>query len=87
MKSWGINRVVIVLAEPGGGKTTSMRQLAARYGDRITLCEASEVWADKPSALLSTMLRQLGRLNRQFRQLIAWTCCKGKVERNPVAVW
>ena len=62
MKSWGINRVVIVLAEPGGGKTTSMRQLAARYGDRITLCEASEVWADKPSALLSTMLRQLGEI-------------------------
>lgn len=60
MKNWGINRIVIVLAEPGCGKTTAMRRLAAKYTDRVIICEATDVWADKPSALLGAMLKQLG---------------------------
>lgn len=62
MKSWGINRVVIVLGEPGAGKTTSMRYLAQRYGERLTMVEASDVWADKPSALLGALAEQLGEI-------------------------
>lgn len=62
MKTWGINRVVIVLAEPGCGKTTSMRRLEAKYTGRIVMTEASDVWADRPSALLSSMLEQLGEI-------------------------
>lgn len=60
MRNWGINRVVIVLAEPGMGKTTAARRLAARYTERICTCEATDVWADKPGALIREMLKQLG---------------------------
>lgn len=62
MKNWGINRVVIVLGEPGAGKTKSIKHLAGRYPDRVLICEASDVWADKPSALLAAMLEQLGEM-------------------------
>jgi len=62
MKSWGINRVVIVLGEPGAGKTTSMRYLAERYGERLLAVEASDVWADKPTALLGALAEELGEI-------------------------
>lgn len=60
MKSWGTNRVVIVQGASGIGKSTILRILAGRYGSRIVLCEASEVWGDKPVAMLGAMLRSLG---------------------------
>ncbi|MGI5868665.1 MAG: AAA family ATPase [Kiritimatiellia bacterium] len=60
MKSWGSNRVVIVQGASGVGKTTALRIVAGRYGDRIAACEASEVWNDKPAAMLGAMLRALG---------------------------
>lgn len=62
MRTWGINRVVIVLGEPGAGKTTSMRYLGERYGERLVMVEASDVWADKPSALLGAIAEQLGEI-------------------------
>lgn len=60
MRNWGINRVVIVLGEPGMGKTTAIRRLAAKYTDRVLFVEATDVWKDNPSPLLKAMLRQLG---------------------------
>ena len=60
MKSWGSNRVVIVQGASGTGKTTALRIIAGRYGERVAVCEAADVWTDKPSAMLGAMLRALG---------------------------
>lgn len=60
IKSWGSNRVVIVQGASGTGKTTAIRIIAGRYGQRVAVCEAAEVWNDKPAAMLGAMLRALG---------------------------
>ncbi len=56
----GSNRVVIVQGASGTGKTTALRIIAGRYGERVAVCEAADVWNDKPSAMLGAMLRALG---------------------------
>ena len=60
MRNWGINRVVIVLGEPGMGKTTAIRRLAARYTDRVLWVEATDVWKDNPAPFIKAILKQLG---------------------------
>lgn len=62
VQSAGTNRVVVIQGESGVGKTTAIRILAGRYGAaRILPVEASDVWGDRPSALLGEILRALGR--------------------------
>ena len=60
MKSEGSNRVVLVQGPSGIGKTTAARVLAGKLGARVMMIEASDVWADKPSALLGAILRAFG---------------------------
>ncbi len=60
MRSWGINRVVIMQAESGDGKSTAARILAAKLGDRVATVEAADAWGDKPGAFLGAVLRALG---------------------------
>lgn len=60
MKTNGTNRVVILQAPSGCGKTTALRMLCGKYGQRIVRVEASDAWSDKPSALLGAILRALG---------------------------
>lgn len=60
MKSWGLNRVVIVQGASGIGKTTALRIVAGRYGARVAVCEASTVWGDRPVAMLGKMMQALG---------------------------
>ena len=55
-RAWDVNRVVMLQAESGAGKSTAGRILAARYGDRIVWVEASEAWNDKPRNLLAEVL-------------------------------
>lgn len=62
VQSAGTNRVVVIQGESGAGKTTAIRILAGRYGQaRVLAVEASDVWGDRPSALLGEILRALGR--------------------------
>jgi len=60
MKSWGLDRVVFVDAESGAGKTTAAKILCAKYGSRLMMIEATDMWNDSPRAFLSEMLIALG---------------------------
>jgi energy-coupling factor transporter ATP-binding protein EcfA2 len=59
-KCSGTNRVVIVQGASGIGKSTALRMLTGKYGQRIVTVEASDAWGDRPSALLGSLLRALG---------------------------
>lgn len=61
MRSCGNNRVVIVQGQSGIGKTSAIECIAQRYGSRVVRVEASEVWEDRPRALLGAILRALGQ--------------------------
>lgn len=60
MRCNGTNRVVIVQAPSGGGKTTALRMLCGKYGTRIVPVEAADAWSDRPASLLGAVLRALG---------------------------
>ena len=60
-KSVGMNRVLIVQGASGVGKSTALRVLTGKYGQRIISVEASDAWGDRPAALLGALLRALGR--------------------------
>lgn len=66
MKSWGMDRVVFVDGDSGAGKTTAARVLCGKYGTRIVMVEATDMWNDSPSAMLAEVLRELG-----------WESCAG----------
>lgn len=61
MRSAGNNRVVIVQGQSGIGKTSAIECIVRRYGSRVIRVEASEVWDDRPRALLGAILRALGQ--------------------------
>ena len=60
MKTEGTNRVVLIQGPSGIGKTTAARVLVNQCGGRAMMIEASDVWNDRPSALLGAILRALG---------------------------
>lgn len=60
-KSVGMNRVLIVQGASGVGKSTALRVLTGKYGQRIISVEASDAWGDRPAALLGALLRALGQ--------------------------
>jgi len=62
MRSWGLDRVTFVDGESGTGKTTAARMLCAKYGTRLMMVEATEVWDDSPGAFLRAILRAFGVL-------------------------
>ena len=62
MRSWGLDRVVVVDGESGMGKTTAVEMLCAKYGSRLMLLETTEVWDDNPRALLWVILKAFGVL-------------------------
>lgn len=57
----GNNRVVIVLGEPGTGKTVASRLLAGKFGKKIVLVEADETWKrESLTPMLSGVAAALG---------------------------
>lgn len=60
MRSIGSDRVVFVDGDSGCGKTTSARIFCGRYGSRVRMMEASDVWGDSPMAFLEAVLLTLG---------------------------
>ena len=62
MTKSGPNRVILLTAPTGRGKTQALTALQETYRwPRVVLCEASKVWKDKPLALLGHLWTQLGK--------------------------
>jgi len=60
MRERGNNRLVLVQGPSGSGKTTAARFLCAKYGARIQLCEATEIWKENMNAMLAALLATFG---------------------------
>ena len=60
MHSTGNNRLVVMEGDTGTGKSSARRLLIEKYGQRLLWIEATSVWKDNSSALLSTVLHALG---------------------------
>ena len=61
MKHNGIDRVVIVQAISGGGKTTAAKVLCGKYGPRCLTIEIMALWKDSPSEMLRAILAKFGQ--------------------------
>ncbi len=55
-----IRRVVLLEGDSGLGKSKALTLLQRKYGQRILVVEATEVWADNPNAFLGSILDALG---------------------------
>lgn len=60
MRESSNRRLIILLGEPGTGKTSAARLAGDRYGVRVVRAEADETWKDSAGAMLSGLLRTLG---------------------------
>ena len=56
----GLNRYVHMQGPQGSGKTTAAKMLQAKYGARIVICEATEIWKENMNAALGKILEALG---------------------------
>lgn len=60
MREQSNRRLVLMIGEPGAGKTTAARLAAERFGTRIILSEADETWKENIGAMLGGILRSIG---------------------------
>jgi DNA transposition AAA+ family ATPase len=60
LEETSIRRVVLLEGDSGLGKSSALTQLQRKYGQRILIVEASDVWADNPNAFLGAVLDALG---------------------------
>jgi type II secretory pathway predicted ATPase ExeA len=63
MREKGNSRLVLVQGPSGSGKTTAAQLLRGRYGSRVVLCEATEIWKENMNAMLSAILSEFGVKN------------------------
>lgn len=55
-----IRRVVLLEGDSGLGKSSALTLLQRKYGQRIILVEATDVWGDNPNSFLGAVLDALG---------------------------
>jgi len=55
-----IRRVVLTEGDSGLGKSSALTLLQRKYGQRILITEATDVWNDNPNAFLGAVLEALG---------------------------
>jgi DNA transposition AAA+ family ATPase len=60
MREKGLNRYVHMQGPQGSGKTTAARMLQAKYGARIVIAEATEIWKENMNAMLGGILLAMG---------------------------
>ena len=60
MKASGNDRLVIMEADTGSGKSTSRKLIEKTYGGRVVIIEACVAWNDSPAALLAEILQTFG---------------------------
>ena len=56
----GLARVIFLQGPTGSGKSSARRFLQGKYGQRLLMVEATEVWNDSPMAMLGAILAALG---------------------------
>lgn len=56
----GNARFILIEGDTGAGKTKALAALQQKYGARVLIIEASEVWNDNPNAFLGAILKELG---------------------------
>lgn len=62
MTKSGPNRVILVIAPTGRGKSGALKALQQIYKQpRVVLCEGCKAWKDKPLALLQHIWAQIGK--------------------------
>jgi type II secretory pathway predicted ATPase ExeA len=55
-----IRRVILVEGDSGLGKSSALTFMQRKWGQRLLIVEATEVWGDNPNALLGAILDALG---------------------------
>lgn len=55
-----IRRVILVEGDSGLGKSAALTFMQRKWGQRIIIVEATDVWGDNPNALLGAILDALG---------------------------
>lgn len=61
MTKTGPNRVIIVTAPSGRGKSEGLKALKNMYKARVIIVSASRVWKDKPLAVMSAIWEAMGK--------------------------
>ncbi len=56
----GNARFILIEGDTGAGKTKALAALQQKFGARVLLIEATQVWNDNPNALLGAILTALG---------------------------
>jgi hypothetical protein len=66
MRESGIARFILMLGDTGSGKTSALRLMLEKYGQRLLSIEASVAWNDSPMALLGAVLAAFGDKNPPY---------------------
>ena len=81
-----IRRVILVEAESGLGKTTGLTILQRKYGQRLLILEASEVWGDNPNSLLGDVLDALGVKDKPISRDNRLSMAVAKLNQSPTTL-
>jgi type II secretory pathway predicted ATPase ExeA len=81
-----IRRVILLESDSGLGKSSALTLLQRKYGQRILIVEATEVWADNPNAFLGSVLDSLGVKEQAMSREGRLRQVTGKLRQNRTAL-